>query len=359
MASYPELEKFAVDEDLETTSETGSSKEEHDRKDKQSKDGQKYLCAPMVLFRVKGGSLWPLAIQLTTKPAANPVIYTPRDNAGQYSNWQVAKLWVRVAESNLHHFIRIFNVHLLLEPVAMAIARNLPAVHPVNKLLYPYIQDLMTVNTIYRKSVLPEDGLLAEVMALGSNGVDFLTQQTAEFRSFSSLNPNEIFAENGTLDRKHLTSYYYRDDCLALWDAIRDFVIDIVCLHYDDDVCVEGDIELESLLRDLHRNGFHGGVDLPKRFSSTEELVLFCSTVIYQATVQYTAFSRGMIDAYGFCLNAPPCLMRSPPLVQETDGYTAEYIHSLLPPGDLYESYIDALLIMTYGFKEPKVRWQR
>ena len=370
--NYSELEDFAskqiediLDEtDLNISANTShsaltdSNKEKETKKKKEEvKDSKKYLCAPMVLFYMKDSTtLLPLAIQLTQKPAAQPVIYTPLDNTGEFSDWQLAKMWVRVAEANIHQFAgRILGTHLLLEPVAIALVRNLPAVHPIFKLIYPYLQDIVTVNTIYRKYVLSEDGALAEVMALGKNGIDLMRQQVSKFSRFSALNLPDNFANRGVLDPNQLPGYYYRDDSLVLWEAIRDFVIDIVCVYYDDDEQVEGDEELACMLKDLRKNGYHGKLDLVKKFSSIEELVQFCTTIIFRGTVQYSALSRGMADIYSFCLNAPPCMMKPPPIAKQPLGYESDYIHSLLPPSELQERYINAVLLMTQGFKKPKV----
>jgi hypothetical protein len=81
-----------------------------------------------------GEALVPIAIQLTQEPADLPLIYTPRDNEGEYSDWLVAKMWVRVAEANVHQFsVHLLGSHLILEPIAIAVMRNLPSAHPVSE----------------------------------------------------------------------------------------------------------------------------------------------------------------------------------------------------------------------------------
>ena len=84
------------------------------------------------MFSSPGTSLVPIAIQLTQDPGDRPVIYTPLDDEGEYSDWLVAKMWVRVAETNVHHFsVHLLGSHLILEPIAIAAMRNLPSAHPV------------------------------------------------------------------------------------------------------------------------------------------------------------------------------------------------------------------------------------
>ena len=59
--------------------------------------------------------------------------------------------------------------HLVLEPIAMAVLRNLPSVHPVHKLLAPHLRTVMAVNTVYRKHLLPDNKALAEFLAIGQD----------------------------------------------------------------------------------------------------------------------------------------------------------------------------------------------
>ena len=99
-----------------------------------------------------------------------PVIYTMKDSGGDYSDWLVAKMWVKVACAHSQHLTaHLLDTHLLLEPVAMSVLRNLPAVHPVYKLLAPHLHHVMAINTIYRKHVMPNSKALAEILAIGQD----------------------------------------------------------------------------------------------------------------------------------------------------------------------------------------------
>ena len=50
------------------------------------------------------------------------------------------------------------------------------------------------------------------------------------------------------------TGYWYRDDSLALWDAIWTFVEQVLALYYDDDVAVISDIELTAMIAELRQH---------------------------------------------------------------------------------------------------------
>ena len=92
--------------------------------------------------------LMPLAILINTPPSASQTsfhswdvpapqtaspVFTRRDNVGeQYSDWQIAKMWVRVADVHYHILGSLITDRLLTETVSLAVYRCLPSVHPVS-----------------------------------------------------------------------------------------------------------------------------------------------------------------------------------------------------------------------------------
>ena len=62
----------------------------------------------------------------------------------------------------------------------------------------------------------------------------------------------------------------------------QDFVSDIVSIFYEDDESVEKDEELNNMLTDLRKNGFHPRADIKDKFESVEDLVKFLTIVIFR-----------------------------------------------------------------------------
>ena len=58
----------------------------------------------------------------------------------------------------------------------------------------------------------------------------------------------ENFAERGVIDHKTFPGYYYRDDALNLWEAIQDFVTEVVAIYYQEDQDIESDEEIANFL---------------------------------------------------------------------------------------------------------------
>jgi len=93
----------------------------------------------------------PLAILVNTPPSSTPSssayhtwedipppqmtspVFTRLDDVGdQYSDWLVAKMWVRVADVHYHILGSLIASRLLTEAVSLAVYRCLPSVHPVS-----------------------------------------------------------------------------------------------------------------------------------------------------------------------------------------------------------------------------------
>ena len=61
----------------------------------------RYCCEALGLFYVnKSGHLMPIAIQLRQQPGPENPIWTP--NEPNEHDWMLAKLWLRVADANVH-----------------------------------------------------------------------------------------------------------------------------------------------------------------------------------------------------------------------------------------------------------------
>ncbi|XP_036197407.1 arachidonate 12-lipoxygenase, 12R-type isoform X2 [Myotis myotis] len=181
-------------------------------------NGQKqHQCAPLCLLHLNSeGNLMPIAIQLSQTPGPNCPIFLPNDSEW---DWLLAKTWVRNAEFYYHEAIaHLLGSHLIGEAFCLAVLRQLPMCHPLYKLLVPHTRYTIQINSIGRAILLNEGGLTARATSLGLKGIAELMARYLSEMTYESCYPPNDFVERGVQD---LPGYYYRDDCLAVWDALE------------------------------------------------------------------------------------------------------------------------------------------
>jgi arachidonate 5-lipoxygenase len=107
------------------------------------------LAVPLcLLYHDSDGHLRPIAIQLGQEPGPKFPVWTPND--GKWA-WLLAKMWFRNAEHQVHQIrCHLALTHLLVEPIAIATFRCLPAQHPVHKLLREHLYYVVAINVFGR-----------------------------------------------------------------------------------------------------------------------------------------------------------------------------------------------------------------
>ncbi|KAJ8282019.1 hypothetical protein COCON_G00045380 [Conger conger] len=286
-----------------------------------------HLAAPLcLLYDHPERGLIPLAIQLGQTPGADTPIFLPSDPP---LAWLLAKIWVRHAEFQVFQVLsHLLRTHLLIEVFCVATLRQLPAVHPVYKLLTPHLRYTLEINSRARAELISFDGVFKKVVSTGGEGLVILAQREYKFLTYRSLQPNLDFHERGVTKLK---GYYYMEDSLMMWDAIHSFVSGVVSLYYASDNEVLQDSELQAWTRDITQEG-HGDnpqFGLPSELTSKEELITLLSVVIFTASIQHAATNNGQFDWCAWVPNTP-CTLRQPPPTDK-NAVTMEMIMSTLP----------------------------
>ena len=78
-----------------------------------------------------------------------------------------------------------------------------------------------------------------------------------------------------------LPGYHHRDDCVLLWNAVKNYVENMVKTFYEDDLTVVQDWELQYWVNDVFENGFGAinsdsgepSLGVPWRLTTIDELV--------------------------------------------------------------------------------------
>ncbi|ERE69410.1 arachidonate 15-lipoxygenase B-like protein [Cricetulus griseus] len=306
-----------------------------------------FSAAPMtLLYQCSGsGPLLPLAIQLKQTPGPDNPIFLPSDDKW---DWLLAKTWVRNAEFSVHEAVtHLLHAHLLPEVFALATLRHLPHCHPLFKLLIPHIRYTLHINTLARELLIAPGQVVDRSTGLGIGGFSELIKRNMEQLSYSVLClPEDIRAR----DVADIPGYYYRDDGMQIWGAIKSFVSEIVSIYYPSDVSVREDQELQAWVREIFSEGFlsRESSGMPSSLDTQEALVQYVTMVIFTCSAKHAAVSAGQFDACVWMPNLPPTMQLPPPTSKgqvRPEGFIAT-----LPPVNATCDVIIALWMLS---KEP------
>ncbi|XP_047280892.1 polyunsaturated fatty acid 5-lipoxygenase isoform X2 [Homo sapiens] len=223
-----------------------------------------FLAAPIcLLYKNLANKIVPIAIQLNQIPGDENPIFLPSD--AKY-DWLLAKIWVRSSDFHVHQTItHLLRTHLVSEVFGIAMYRQLPAVHPIFKLLVAHVRFTIAINTKAREQLICECGLFDKARGMES--------------------------------KEDIPYYFYRDDGLLVWEAIRTFTAEVVDIYYEGDQVVEEDPELQDFVNDVYVYGMRGrkSSGFPKSVKSREQLSEYLTVVIFTASAQHAAVNFGQL----------------------------------------------------------------
>ncbi|XP_042256966.1 arachidonate 12-lipoxygenase, 12S-type [Thunnus thynnus] len=306
-----------------------------------------YIAAPLcLLYQHPDQGLIPIAIQLGQTPGLDTPMFLPRDPP---LAWVMAKLWVRHSEFQVFQVLsHLLRTHLVIEVFCVATLRQLPAVHPIYKLLAPHLRYTLEINCRGRTQLISANGIFKRVVSTGGDGLLILAQREYKELTYRSLHPCHDFTDRGV---SHLPNYFYKEHGLMLWDAIHSFVSDMVGLFYQSDHDVQEDLELQAWIRDITQEGFTElpNFGLSSKLSTREELNTLLAIAIFTSTAQHAATNNGQFDWCAWVPNTP-CTMRHPPPTDK-DSITMEMIMATLP--DVSQSCVQMAITWHLGRAQP------
>ncbi|KAE8280642.1 Arachidonate 5-lipoxygenase [Larimichthys crocea] len=162
---------------------------------------------------------------------------------------------------------------------------QLPAVHPVYKLLIPHIRFTIAINTKAREQLICECGIFDKANATGGGGHVQLVQRAVKTLTFRSLCFPDAIKARGVDKKEDLPTYFYRDDGYLVWEATMGFVSDV-----DFDHC-----------------------EFPKSLKTRTELIEYLTVVVFTASAQHAAVNFGQYDWCSWIPNAPSTMRKAPP----------------------------------------------
>ncbi|KAL0615839.1 Polyunsaturated fatty acid 5-lipoxygenase, partial [Plecturocebus cupreus] len=259
-----------------------------------------FLAAPIcLLYKNLANKIVPIAIQLNQIPGEENPIFLPSD--AKY-DWLLAKIWVRSSDFHVHQTItHLLRTHLVSEVFGIAMYRQLPAVHPIFKLLVAHVRFTIAINTKAREQLICEYGLFDKANATGGGGHVQMVQRAMKDLTYASLCFPEAIKARGMESKEDIPYYFYRDDGLLVWEAVRTFTAEVVDIYYESDQVVAEDPELQNFVKDVYVYGMRGrkASGFPKSLKSREQLSEYLTVVIFTASAQHAAVNFGQVGGAG------------------------------------------------------------
>ena len=203
-----------------------------------------------------------------------------------------------------------------MEAYGIATMRNLPDTHPINKLLRPHFRYTMAINTRARATLINKGGIIDQTFGIGGDGKEELFARASEIFSVDWTNIPKSVKRRGL---ESIPGYYYRDDGLEVFKAMKEYVTTVVNMFYASDDDVKSDTEIEAWAGDIYTNAFPGyfgakqGHDFPDKIVTKAVLIERCVVIIFTGSAQHASINFGQYGVYGFVPNAPLTVRRPPP----------------------------------------------
>jgi len=291
--------------------------------------------AAMGLFYQTPDDLVVLAIQLGQNPGPDCPIWTANDST---EDWLLAKFWFKNADAQVGHVVQnLAYTQFITEPFAMAMDRCLTPSHPIHKLMTEHMKFIFARNTLGRVVLFAPGGAIDTTLAVGhgSNGVlELITKAFQDF-TYDDMNYVEDLKKRDVME---LPNFYHRDDSLKLWDAILEYVTEMVSNYYETDLDVQQDWELQFWVNDVFANGLGKmkgvkapSLGVPSRLNSKAELVDYLQKLIFTTTVRHTFINFNTFQYSKFAPNSPMVMNGQPPTEADRGNATLETLLKVLP----------------------------
>ncbi|XP_074658773.1 allene oxide synthase-lipoxygenase protein-like [Tubulanus polymorphus] len=298
---------------------------------------ERILCAPLALFFVnESGKLMPLAIQLHQTPSETNPVFLPTDDTNV---WLLAKMWYNNADLSHHQALTHLGFsHLVMESIAVCSHRNISPSHPIFKLLAPHYLNIMAINSLALQRLVSPGGWIDKTMTIGRIGLfEIIVKAWSNWRlDIHGDLPNELKMRE-VEDAKYLPNYHYREDALLCYEAIKEYVTEIIDVYYDDDEILKRDREIQNWAEEMSKPVPDGGCGIKGvpgegRMEKKGDLISVCTSVIYICSVGHAAANFNQYEDYAFPPYYPACLHGKPPTSKA--AVTEKDIINVLPTRD-------------------------
>jgi arachidonate 15-lipoxygenase len=345
---------------------------------------QRYITAPVAVFYWNPtpppgfppqGGLQPIAIQLGQRFDAEATpIFTPNDCAGGNDpnglKWRLAKYTVNVCSAIQHEAVaHLGDTHLIVEPMIVAMHRQLAESHPLHKLLIPHFRFTININDDAIHSLIVPGGVVACNVGIAIESSLEMVSRAHQAWRWDEHVPARDFARRAV---ERLPVFPFRDDTLLLWKAIHDYVDAYLRVYYRNDQDVRDDTELQGWIWELTAPqycGFKGLGGLvatgdpqrPWAIESLDYLIEMVALILYTAGPRHASVNYAQYPLMSYVPSVGGSLYRPSP-TRSTRLSTVQDCLPWYPPLDIalygatFEFLLSAVQYDTFGRYEHNPR---
>ena len=111
-------------------------------------------------------------------------VYTPEDG----DNWMLAKLNVQLSDYSTSQIVEhLCKVHFTVEPICLALERQLSEKHPLYDFMRFHCRGIFTANTLGGPTLLHDLLDLDHLLEFGNEGANHLTKAAAKIINWQDL----------------------------------------------------------------------------------------------------------------------------------------------------------------------------
>jgi arachidonate 15-lipoxygenase len=224
-----------------------------------------------------------------------------------HDGWHLARLHLRVADGNFHeHCQHNYRHHFLAEAFALSTRRQLSRRHPIHLLLEPHIDFTLVVNYFVLLFLRKGGGYVERTFSATLPHVRRMMRgMREELPDWQSLQPESDLRRRGMHpDANDGLDYFWRDDAIRWFEAIRQFTTQYVNGWYSGNEEILADEELQSWASEL---GSSDGGNIPgfPRIQTREALADVLATMLYIVGPEHASVHFPLVE-YRACVAAYP-----------------------------------------------------
>src|SRR5574341_898367 len=209
-------------------------------------------------------------------------------------HWEQAQRIALCAATTHVSLVRHFNgVHLAAGgPFAIATRNNLPAAHPLRRLLWPHMYGTQYSNQLVTKGQMVKGGDFETTFSFTHRGMCKLFSDTYEQYDVTVLDPQRDAEQRGIASGGFDTPAL--ENRVELYNVTLSHALRYLRIYYDSDEKLQNDEAFQNWIAELDRlvpNGIHA---LSGDSVSIESAARLIAALIYMATVEHEILGTGL-----------------------------------------------------------------